>query len=105
MREHRNNHAHEEVVVVGCAAPHGWPQVTLEGCVGRVGEHGEIWAGGKMRNNGRTCVAEGPWLFGITGDWNTVALDPGAWSSTVRGGGCRFMAAWVKVEEKASEHR
>ena len=23
MREHRNNHAHEEVVVVGGAAPHG----------------------------------------------------------------------------------
>ena len=32
-------------------------------------------------------------------------LDPGAWYSTVREGGYRFMAAWVKEEEKASEHR
>ena len=44
-------------------------------------------------------------LVGITGDWNTAALDPGAWYSTVREGCCRFMAAWVKEEEKASEHR
>ena len=44
-------------------------------------------------------------LFGITGDWNTTALDPGAWYSTVRDGGCRFIAAWAKEEEKAFEHR
>ena len=44
-------------------------------------------------------------LVGITGDWNTAALDPGVWYSTVREGCCRFMAAWVKEEEKASEHR
>ena len=44
-------------------------------------------------------------LFGITGDWNTAALDPGAWYSTVRDGGCRIMAAWVNEEEKASEYR
>ena len=50
-------------------------------------------------------MAEDLRLFGITGDWNTAALDPGAWYSTVREGGCRFMAAWVKEEEKASEHR
>ena len=33
------------------------------------------------------------------------ALDPEVWYSAVREGGCRFMAAWVKEEEKASEHR
>ena len=32
-------------------------------------------------------------------------LEPGVWYSTVREGGCRFMAAWVKKEESASEHR
>ena len=44
-------------------------------------------------------------LFGITGYWNTAALGPGAWYSTVRERGCRFMAAWVKEEEKASNQR
>ena len=33
------------------------------------------------------------------------ALDPGIWYSTAREEGCRFMAAWVKEEGKASEHR
>ena len=39
------------------------------------------------------------------GDRNTAALDPGAWYSTVRDGGCRFMVAWVKEEEHTSEPR
>ena len=51
------------------------------------------------------CVAEERGLFGITGDRSTAALDPGVWYSIVREGGCRFMAARVKEEEKASEHR
>ena len=50
-------------------------------------------------------MAEELWLFGITGDWSTAALGPGAWYSTVCEGGCRFMAAWVKEEEKTSEYR
>ena len=50
-------------------------------------------------------MAEDPRLFGITGDFNTAALDPGAWYNTVRDGGCRSLAAWVKEEENASEHR
>ena len=29
----------------------------------------------------------------------------GVWYSTVREGGCRVTVAWVKEEEKASEHR
>ena len=44
-------------------------------------------------------------LFGITGDWSTAALDPGVWYSEVCEGGCRFMAAWVKEEENASNQR
>ena len=34
-----------------------------------------------------------------------MTLHPGAWYSTVREGCCRFVAAWVKEEQKASEHR
>ena len=44
-------------------------------------------------------------LFGITVDCSTAACDPGVWYSTVREPGSRFMAAWVKEEENASEHR
>ena len=51
------------------------------------------------------CVAEELRLFGITGDRSIAALDPVVWYSTVREGGCRFMAAWVKEEEKASQRR
>ena len=39
------------------------------------------------------------------GGWSTAVRDPGVWYSTVREGGCRFMAAWMKEEEKASQHR
>ena len=50
-------------------------------------------------------MAEDLRLFGITDDWNTAALYLGAKCSTVREGGCRFVAAWVKQEEKASESK
>ena len=50
-------------------------------------------------------MAEGRRLFGITGNWSTAALDCGVWYSTVREESCIFMAAWVKEEEKASDHR
>ena len=43
-------------------------------------------------------------MFGITGDWSIAALNPGVWYSTVCEGGCRFMAAWVAEEKKASEN-
>ena len=71
---------------------------------------GELENAGKRGSGGEEkewtdCVAEDLQLFGITGDWNTAALDPGAWYSTIREGGCRFMAARVKEGEKASEHR
>ena len=44
-------------------------------------------------------------LFGVTGDRSTAALDPGAWHNIVHEGSCRFMAAWVKEEENASNQR
>ena len=51
------------------------------------------------------CVADDLRLFGVTGDWKTAALDPGAWYNTVQEGGCRFMAAWVREDENASNQR
>ena len=50
-------------------------------------------------------MADDPLLFGITGDWSTAALDPGVWYSTAHEGGCRFMAAWAREEENASNQR
>ena len=50
-------------------------------------------------------VADDLRLFGVTGDWRTAALDPGAWYNIVHEGGCRFMAAWVREEENASNQR
>ena len=50
-------------------------------------------------------MADDLWLFGVTGDWKTAALDPGAWYNTVQEGGCRFMAAWVREEENAYNQR
>ena len=71
---------------------------------------GELKTAGKRGPEGEYkewtgCVAEDLRLFGITGDWNTAALDPGAWYGIVRERSCTFMAALVKEEEKASEHR
>ena len=51
------------------------------------------------------CVADNLQLFTITGDWSTAALNPGAWYDTVHERGCRFMAAWVREEENASNQR
>ena len=65
---------------------------------------GKCGPGGKEKE-WTDYVAEDLRLFGITGDCCTAALEPGVWYSTVRDGGCRFMAAWVKEEEKASKHR
>ena len=50
-------------------------------------------------------MAEDLRLFGITREWKTAAPDPRAWYSTVREGDCRFVVAWAKEEENASEHR
>ena len=51
------------------------------------------------------CVADDLRLFGVTGDWRTAALDPGAWYSIVHEGGCRFMAAWVRCSYRVMNVR
>ena len=51
------------------------------------------------------CMAEDRLVYGITGERNTTSLDAGVWYSTVCEGGCRFMAALAREEEKASENR
>ena len=81
---------------------HRLPKRVMPGKLENAGKRGP---GGKEKK-WTDCVAEDLRLFGTTGDWSTPALDPWSWYySTVREGGCRFMAAWVKKEEKASEHR
>ena len=71
---------------------------------------GELENAGKRRpgekeNKWTDCVGKVLRLFGIMGDWCSAALDPGVWYSKVREGVCRYMAAWAKEEERASEHR
>ena len=51
------------------------------------------------------CVAEDRRVFGITGRWSTAAPGSRVWYSIVDAGGCRFMAAWAREEEKESKHR
>ena len=74
---------------------------TLSGELENAGKRGP---GGKEKE-WTDCVADDLRLFGVTGDWKTAALDPGAWYNTVQEGGCRFMAAWVREEENASNQR
>ena len=71
---------------------------------------GELENAGKRRPRGKEkewtdCVSDDLRLFGVTGDWKTAALDPGAWYNTVHEGGCRFMAAWAREEGNASNQR
>ena len=71
---------------------------------------GELENAGKRGPGGKEkdwmdCVVDDLRLFGITGDWSTAALDPGVWYSVVHERGCRFMAAWVKEEQNASDQR
>ena len=88
------------------------------GALLRMGDHrlpkrvmsGELENAGKRGPGGKEkewtdCVADDLRLFGVTGDWKTAALDPGAWYNAVQEGGCRFMAAWVREEENASNQR
>ena len=43
--------------------------------------------------------------FGITGDWETMAVKAEVWVEAVTKGGRRFMAAWREEEEDAARHR
>ena len=72
--------------------------------MGRAGERGETWAGGGRRNNGRTAWQR---ISGYlaprgTGAPPHLTLGPGI-ARYVRG--LQVYVAWVKEEEKASEHR
>ena len=51
------------------------------------------------------CVESGIRAFGITGDWETMAVNAEVWVEAVTKGGRRFMAAWRQEEEDAARHR
>ena len=80
---------------------HRLPKRVMSGESENAGKRGP---GGKEKE-WTDCMGDDLRLFNITGDWSTAAHDPGVWYSTVREGGCRFMAAWVKEEKNTSKHR
>ena len=51
------------------------------------------------------CVQSDIRAFGITGDWETMAVKAEVWVGAVTKGGRRFMAAWRQEEEDAARHR
>ena len=81
---------------------HSLPKRVMSGELENAGKRGP---GGKEKEEWTDCVAEDLRLFGVTGDWRNAALDPWAWYNKVQEGGCRFMAAWLREEENASNQR
>ena len=90
------------------------------GALLRMGDHrlpkrvmsGELENAGKRGPGGKEkewtdCVADDLRLFGVTGDWRTAALDPGAWYNTVQEGGCRCVGEGRRkcVQSTAEEER
>ena len=51
------------------------------------------------------CVQSDIRAFGMTGDWETMAVKAEVWVEAVTKGGRRFMAAWRQAEEDAARHR
>ena len=51
------------------------------------------------------CVQSDIRAFGITGDWEMMAVKAEVWLEAVTEGGRRFMAAWRQEEEDAARHR
>ena len=51
------------------------------------------------------CVQSDIRAFGITGDWETIAVKAEVWVEAVTKGGRRFMTAWRQEEEDAARHR
>ena len=80
---------------------HRLPKRIMSGELENAGKRGP----GRKEKEWMGCVVDDLRLFGITGDWRTAALDLGVWYSAVHEGGCRFMTAWVKEEENASDQR
>ena len=68
---------------------HRLPKRVMSGELENAGKRG---SGGKEKE-WTDCVGDDLRLFGVTGDWRTATLDPGAWYNKVHDGGCRFMAA------------
>ena len=58
---------------------HRLPKRVMSGELENAGKRGP---GGKEKE-WTDCVADDLRLFGITGDWRTAALDPGAWCNIV----------------------
>ena len=50
-------------------------------------------------------VARDVRAFGISGDWESLSLQEDDWYNTVVEGGRKFMDAWRRIEEQASETR
>ena len=68
-----------------------------EGAVGRGrGGKEEEWT---------DCVQSDIRAFGITGDWEIMALKAEVWVGAAAGGGRTFMAAWREEEEDSARHR
>ncbi|CAM9498388.1 unnamed protein product, partial [Ascophyllum nodosum] len=61
---------------------HRLPKRVMSGELENAGKRGP---GGKEKQ-WTDCVADDLRLFGVTGDWRTAALDPGAWYNTVHEG-------------------
>ena len=51
------------------------------------------------------CVEKDVRAFGISGDWEALSLQEDVWYNTVVEGGRRFVVAWRRIEEQASETR
>ena len=63
---------------------HRLPKRVMPGELENAGKRGP--AG--MEKEWTDCVADDLRLHGVTGDWRTAALDPGAWYNKVHDGGC-----------------
>ena len=72
MREHRNNHAHEEVGALLRMGDQRLPKRVMSGELENAGKRGPE---GKEKE-WVDCVADDLRLFGVTVDWSTAALDP-----------------------------
>ena len=78
LREHRNNRAHEKVVVGGAVLRMSDYRLPKRVMSGELENTGKDRPGGEEKE-WTDCVADKLRLFGIAGDWSTAALDPGAW--------------------------
>ena len=61
---------------------HRLPKRAMSGELENAGKR----APGREEKEWTDCVADDLRLFGVTGDWSTAALDPGAWYNTVHEG-------------------